>query len=173
MEKKLNIAEILKDCPPGIELYSLLTGEVIFEGVQELNGHQRIKCRIKGYSEEMSYEIYGSDGTVSNSGECMLFPSRKMRNWKKFKKPLVVEKLEPIPTYWYKITSDEEKNKVLYEKLKDLLPDTMYMYLPPEDKLQEGKIVYNNYNHIDVINDVDRTFSQILKMTCTELRIKE
>ena len=167
MGKKLNIAKILKDCPKGIKLYSAIHGEVEFESVSK----GRIYCKIEQLNIDVDFLLDGR--WVENKGECLLFPSKENRDWNKFKKPLVVEELEPIPTYWYKITADEEKNKVLYEKLKDLLPDTTYMYLPLEDKFQEGKIVYNNYNSIDVINDVDRTFSQILKMTCTELRIKE
>lgn len=38
MEKEINIAELLKDCPKGMELYSTIFGPVYFEGVRD-TGH--------------------------------------------------------------------------------------------------------------------------------------
>ena len=54
------------------------------------------------------------------------------------------------------------------------MPDTTYLYQPNMDiEGRKGRIVYNNVNHIEVINDVDRTFSQIVKMIGVELKVKE
>lgn len=71
------------------------------------------------------------------------------------------------------ITGDKEKDAALLDKLKDLMPETTYLYEPGSNKFEKGKIVYNNINYIEVINDVDKTFSQIVKMIGVELKVKE
>ena len=35
MEQKINIAELLKDCPKGMELNCLMYDNVVFEGVKQ------------------------------------------------------------------------------------------------------------------------------------------
>ena len=179
MNKDLNIAEILESCPEGTKLYSPMYGDVFLKNVRlhELTKNQR-KLIVCTLGDEASYPpdftiIFKESGKLVNNGECMLFPSATQRDWSKFKKPLQVDQVEPCKCYWYKITGNKEKDAALLDKLKDLLPDTMYMYVPATKEFTKGRIVYNNINHIEVINDVDKTFSQILKMTCTELKIKE
>lgn len=88
-------------------------------------------------------------------------------------KPIKVEQHEPCKCYWYKITGDKKKDDALKSKLIDLMPDTLYCYQPVKSEYKVGRIVYNYHNSIRIENDVDRTFSQIVKMFGTELRIKE
>ena len=38
MNEKLNLVEILKDCPKGTKLYSTVLGEVEFEGINDIIG---------------------------------------------------------------------------------------------------------------------------------------
>lgn len=85
--KDINIAEILKDCPMGMKLYSPLFGNVELFSVSENN--IPIKVRI---SKGKTYDYY----TFTSEGyhyvgyydaECLLFPSREMRDWSKFFKP--------------------------------------------------------------------------------------
>lgn len=82
--KDINIAEILKDCPMGMKLYSPLFGNVELFSVSENN--IPIKVRI---SKGRTYDYY----TFTSEGyhyvgyydaECLLFPSREMRDWSKF-----------------------------------------------------------------------------------------
>ena len=77
METKLNIAEILKDKPKGTKLYSLTYGNCSY---QEYTGDFEIECQnqngVQFYLDE--YGRYYIDG------ECILFPSKSMRNWSKF-----------------------------------------------------------------------------------------
>ena len=84
-----------------------------------------------------------------------------------------IEQRKPCGCYWYKITGDKKKDAALKSKLIDLMPDTLYCYQPPEYAFEAGMIAYNNHNRIDIIVDGIRTFSQIVKMFGTELRIKE
>lgn len=85
--KDINIAEILKDCPMGMKLYSPLFGNVELFSVSENN--IPIKVRI---SKGRTYDYY----TFTSEGyhyvgyydaECLLFPSREMRDWSRFFKP--------------------------------------------------------------------------------------
>lgn len=78
--EKLNIAEILKDCPKGLELYSPIFGNVYLD---EIRPHLAVVVRTPdGQKEEFLY-----DGRFGVNGECMLFPSRANRNWSTFQRP--------------------------------------------------------------------------------------
>lgn len=78
MENKLNIAEILKDCPKGTKLYSPLCGEC---ELSEIDGNT-----IRIFDSNANYYLY-HDGSYVKTGECLLFPSKENRDWGKFKKP--------------------------------------------------------------------------------------
>lgn len=80
----MNIAKILKYCPKGTELYSTIWGkvelnEVINFGTIEIKVIDQIICT----SFTLDYE-----GRYSHMGECILFPSKDQRDWKKFKLPV-------------------------------------------------------------------------------------
>ena len=86
METKINIAELLKDCPKGTKLYSPIFGDVY---LKKIRPYLAIIVTInKGqgdFNEEFLY-----DGRYRMNGECMLFPSKENRDWSKFKRPLLV-----------------------------------------------------------------------------------
>lgn len=77
MEKELNIAEILKDKPQGIRLYSPIFGECAFCSVQNITDSISVK---KHNGEE---ELFNSKGLYCTLGEVMLYPSKEMRDWSK------------------------------------------------------------------------------------------
>ena len=78
MEEKINIAEILKDKPKGIRLYSPIFGECAFSFVQE----ETDDICVKQHNGEKAF--FNSKGLYNILGECLLFPSRNMRDWSKF-----------------------------------------------------------------------------------------
>ena len=81
MIEKLNIAEILKDCPKGTKLYSLVHGEVKLTRV----ANEYIHCKPNYLNVELNFN---SDGRwVKNEGECILFPSKENRDWNTFQRP--------------------------------------------------------------------------------------
>ena len=82
MNEKLNLAEILKDCPKGTELYSTIFGEVTFDKIEEDQGYP-ITFTIKNREDIISV---ASDGRhlLDFDGDCTLFPSREQRDWSKF-----------------------------------------------------------------------------------------
>ena len=78
MEEKINIAEILRHKPHGIKLYSPIFGECTFCCVREDTNDICVK-KHNGVIEYFNYE-----GLYFTLGEVMLFPSKEMRNWRKF-----------------------------------------------------------------------------------------
>ena len=83
MTNKINIVELLQDCPKGTKLYSPLCGEC------ELNRiHNELKKIVVSTSDGTIYSFY-NDGKYfqGNNGECMLFPSKENRDWNKFHRP--------------------------------------------------------------------------------------
>ena len=89
MNEKLDLVEILKDCPRGTKLYSPLCCEVVLNSVNEYN---------VDYPIEVNYNdgqlTFTRDGRYNRrfNGECMLYPSKDQRDWSKFKAP--VEKFD-------------------------------------------------------------------------------
>lgn len=79
MENKINISELLKDCPKGMELYSPIFGKVY---LNEIRPHLAIVVTTDKYKEEFLY-----DGRYGLNGECMLFPSKGKTTWEGIKAP--------------------------------------------------------------------------------------
>lgn len=77
METKINIAEILKDKPQGTKLYSLTYGDCSY---QEYTGDFGIECHSQN-GVQLNFDEYGK---YCIDGECILFPSKSMRDWSKF-----------------------------------------------------------------------------------------
>ena len=82
MNNKINIAEILKDCPKGMKLYSPIYGKVELwkvnsNSVYSIMTATSIDRAGTFTSEGLLYEKYPS-------AECLLFPSSEMRDWTKF-----------------------------------------------------------------------------------------
>lgn len=75
------ILEILKKVPLGTELYSPVFGEMIFNGICDAFANEQRISMLK--ESEIDASFY-TDGKYRKSGEVMLFPSDKMRNWDKF-----------------------------------------------------------------------------------------
>lgn len=83
MEKELNIAEILKDMPKGTKLYSSACGKC------ELKEADDKSFKISFYSSKSGFMnggegTFGKNGNLYDDGECIVFPSKEMRDWSKF-----------------------------------------------------------------------------------------
>lgn len=82
MNEKLNLVEILKNCPKGTKLYSTIFGDVKFEKINNDRLHP-ITVRIG----DGCTEYFTADGKKyygAYNGECTLFPSKDQRDWSKF-----------------------------------------------------------------------------------------
>ena len=78
METKINIAEILRNKPHGVKLYSPIFGDCTYCYVREDTNDICVK-KHNGVIEYFNYE-----GLYFALGEVMLFPSKEMRDWEKF-----------------------------------------------------------------------------------------
>ena len=85
MNENLNLVEILKDCPQGTKLYSIMHGEVEFEQIK-YNSDYSIVFKFKNEEGNYYMDTTTIDGKfkVSPYGECTLFPSKDQRDWSKF-----------------------------------------------------------------------------------------
>lgn len=79
MNDKINLGEILKDCPEGTKLYSPFFGDCEFVKVCD------DYIIVRAASERYSINANGTFpfGTL-DSEEIMLFPSREQRSWSKW-----------------------------------------------------------------------------------------
>lgn len=84
MNENLNLVEILKDCPKGTKLYSLILGDVELVDVNLKN--TVIYPIVIKPKNNITYN-FTKDGRVVEDypGECTLFPSKEQRDWSKFK----------------------------------------------------------------------------------------
>lgn len=83
METKLNIAEILKDKPKGTKLYSSACGKCVLKEADDKS------FKISFYSSRFGFMTggegtFGKNGNLYDDGECIIFPSKEMRDWSKF-----------------------------------------------------------------------------------------
>lgn len=78
MEQKINLVELLKDCPNGMELYSPIYGVGLLTKVTN-------RIHVK-FPKEHNVKCFRLDGKVSEDGEIMLFPKGKT-TWDGFKPP--------------------------------------------------------------------------------------
>ena len=83
MEAKINIAEILKDKPQGTKLYSSACGKCTLEEADDKS------FKISFYNSKFGFMNGGEghldkNGKLYDDGECVVFPSKEMRDWSKF-----------------------------------------------------------------------------------------
>lgn len=76
MEENINIAEILKSKPLLLKFYSTTFGRITFNGVH--------KGKVYFFSEDTNAHSVKPNGKMYDGGECIIFPSKEMRDWEKF-----------------------------------------------------------------------------------------
>ena len=102
MNENIDLTKILKNCPKGIKLYSIIHGEVEYMGINDKSLY-RVEFKSEGR------EIFGvtSDGRHLSyfNGECILLPSKEQRDWSKFTAP------------WYKKERFDPKTLHAFDKV--------------------------------------------------------
>lgn len=99
MEENINIADILKDKPVGLKFYSNTFGYISFYGIH--------KDKVYFFSEDTNAHSVKPNGKMYDGGECIIFPSKEMRDWSKFA--------------WKKgdiLVSEDGKIEVIFEKFR-------------------------------------------------------
>ena len=101
MNENIDLTKILKNCPKGFRLYSIVYGEVAFSAIE--NGRYPI-CVLTDNNNSTAY--YSSNGKIYvTRGECILFPSKDQRDWNKFTAP------------WYKKYKFDPKTLEPFDKV--------------------------------------------------------
>ena len=113
MNEKLNLVEILKDCPKGTKLYSTNFGVVKFDEIGNNPNYPIVVSHIGGF------EKFTKDGRLYCicDGECVLFPSKDQRDWSKFniKKPKFDPKtLQPFDKVLARFSHDAIWKRTLF-----------------------------------------------------------
>ena len=85
MDKNINLIEILKDCPAGTKLYSPIFGEVTFMKIYKDNTFSIMV--ITSGDEIVHFSAKGQYYQSYDDSECLLFPSKDQRDWRKFSAP--------------------------------------------------------------------------------------
>ena len=129
MEQKLNIAKILKNKPRGTKLYSMIHGKCSFEAVTDEIFKINFCTSKFGLTQSGECTLI-KFGNMYDGGECIIFPSKEMRDWEKFS--------------WKKgdvLISNDGSIEVIFDKWYDDTYTSFYCkhYLNSEDK---NKIVY-------------------------------
>ena len=83
MEQKLNIAEILKNKPRGTKLYSMIHGKCSSEAVTDEIFKINFCTSKFGLTQSGECTLI-KFGNIYDGGECIIFPSKEMRDWSKF-----------------------------------------------------------------------------------------
>lgn len=92
MNEKLDLVEILKDCPKGTKFYSPVYGKIEFIGIDAIESKFNVdKIAIKWFKDENTafLEYLRADGTFRGLGECVIFPSKDQRDWLKWHRPFI------------------------------------------------------------------------------------
>ena len=119
METKINVAEILKDKPVNTKLYSPLYGDVYFSYIGVRNNICVLHHRFT-----LSDFFYNGRYTAYKESEIMLFPSKEMRDWRKFWKKGDV------------LVNKDNNSHIIFDKFND---DTYTTFI--------GKLYYETTKH--------------------------
>lgn len=83
METKINITTILKNKPKGTKLYSTVHGKCTFEAITDEIFKINFCTSKFGLTQSGECTLI-KFGNMYDGGECIIFPSKEMRDWSKF-----------------------------------------------------------------------------------------
>ena len=103
MNENIDLTKILKDCPKGTELYSPVFGKVYFK---EIRNDDDICPIVLTKGRNITAFFTKKGFYYSDLGEeCVLFPSKDLRDWSKFTAP------------WYKKEKFDPKTLKPFDKV--------------------------------------------------------
>lgn len=113
MENKINIAELLRNCPKGMELDCTMFDNVTFARVDNSRRQFPIEIVVGGrHSKYLTKEGCYHDNTLISEAKCVIFPKGKT-TWEGFQRPfkdgdVVAATMIPVGT-WIGIFKQYEK----------------------------------------------------------------
>ena len=164
MVEKINIVEILKDKPQGTKLYSSACGKCKLEEVDDKS------FKISFYNSKFGFMNGGEgyldkNGKLYDDGECIIFPSKEMRDWSKFawKKGDVLINSCGFQCIFKEWASDDyTKFNGCYSNSRDGYEDVSNAETAKFDKL-ENNIAYG------YVREIERKLGGILNLETLEI----
>ena len=164
MVEKINLVEILKDKPQGTKLYSSACGKCKLEEVDDKS------FKISFYNSKFGFMNGGEgyldkNGKLYDDGECIIFPSKEMRDWSKFawKKGDVLINSCGFQCIFKEWASDDyTKFNGCYSNSRDGYEDVSNAETAKFDKL-ENNIAYG------YVREIERKLGGILNLETLEI----
>ena len=164
MVENINIVEILKDKPQGTKLYSSACGKCKLEEVDDKS------FKISFYNSKFGFMNGGEgyldkNGKLYDDGECIIFPSKEMRDWSKFawKKGDVLINSCGFQCIFKEWASDDyTKFNGCYSNSRDGYEDVSNAETAKFDKL-DNNIAYG------YVREIERKLGGILNLTTLEI----
>lgn len=123
METKINITTILKNKPKGTKLYSTVHGKCTFEAITDEIFKINFCTSKFGLTQSGECTLI-KFGNMYDGGECIIFPSKEMRDWRKFWKKGDV------------LVNKDNNSHIIFDKFND---DTYTTFI--------GKLYYETTKH--------------------------
>ena len=131
----MDIAKILKYCPKGTKLYSLVDGTVTLESIDNT---QQYPIEVITSTGNTSY--FTKDGKIFANrpdGECVLFPSKNQRDWEEFR----------LPVKRGDIMMSDGRAFIISDEYADTLMGKYHEYICGIDTTGAFKVSQSNHHH--------------------------
>ena len=119
-----NITELLRNAPKGYKLYSPMWGVVYFNKICDNNS---IKVTSKHQDITGYFNQYGQ---YHEAGECLLFPSKEVREWNNF----IIKKENDFKPFDKVIVRNSPTSSWKAELFSNYADDPMFFYQCISDK---------------------------------------
>lgn len=174
---KINIAELLKDCPKGTKLYSPICGECYLGTVND-KVIEVSKPTDRAKFNVISFNKYGACDYFD--AECLLFPSKEVRNWNyfrvKYAKGINAIKIltvnggknkagyaeEETNTFYIRATDNNiEPFNFLHQETRDYILSTGTELKLEEPKFKVGDVVRDRTGAMGIVKDCENKHIKI------------
>lgn len=158
MEKKINIAKILKDKPGGTKLWTDMFGSVMLYVVTDACD----AFQVKHHNKEPWFD---KDGKLYKEGVLCIYPSKSMRDWEKFswkKGDVLISDCGFMCIFKEWASDDYTKFNGCYSNSRDGYEDVSNAETAKFDKL-DNNIAYG------YVREIERKLGGILNLTTLEI----
>lgn len=158
MEKKINIAVILKDKPEGTKLWTDMFGSVMLYVVTDACD----AFQVKHHNKEPWFD---KDGKLYKEGVLCIYPSKSMRDWEKFswkKGDVLISDCGFMCIFKEWASDDYTKFNGCYSNSRDGYEDVSNAETAKFDKL-DNNIAYG------YVREIERKLGGILNLTTLEI----
>lgn len=181
-----NIAEILKNAPQGLKLYSLVHGDVTLESVDTEQEYYPINIIA---NQNDCTDTLSKDGKIYYEyvdAECVLFPSKEHKTWDNWQEVLfqcgdvvVSQNKTPVGLQTFLCYGNDDEGYLAYGVGggKNYITPSYYRYATPEEREQFFKELENNgyiwNDEIKQIKSIKNVPSSVTLNTLIDAETKE